>query len=207
MIEAVGLNETTSEVSKADMTEITTVLGVGARQIERPIGKIDLFIGADYSVLVLIVEKMVGDLQLMKSQFGYCVRGYLGPLRKKFSAAVNHVRCMGVDDFVVKIRSKSYKAMELFFKTEEIGVTCSPQCGGCRCGKCSLKGYITLKEKKETKVIEEGLHYDERLVAKYQWINDPSELPNNYSVAYDRLLLTKRRLNKLGNDYANQYSE
>lgn len=89
-------------------------------------------------------------------------------------------------------------------------VDCSPQCGGCRCGKCSLNGNLTLKEHREAKLIEEGLHYDEsneRWVAEYPWIRDPRELPNNYSVVFARLLSTEHRLSKLGNHYANQYNE
>ena len=82
--------------------------------------RIDLLIGADYSVLLPRVEKTVGDLQLMKGQFGYCVRGCLGPLKGEFDAAVNHVRCTGVDDFIVKTRAEPHKAMELFFQNRRI---------------------------------------------------------------------------------------
>lgn len=46
MVEAVGLNELT-EVPKVDMTEMAAALGVDARKIERPSGKIDLLMGAD----------------------------------------------------------------------------------------------------------------------------------------------------------------
>ncbi|MPC71077.1 hypothetical protein E2C01_065346 [Portunus trituberculatus] len=148
MVEAVGLNELISEVSKVDMTEMVNVLGIDTWKIERPTGKIDLLIGADYSVLLPRVEKTVGDLQLMKGQFGYCVRGCLGPLKGGFNAVVNHVHCTGVDEFIIKTRSEPHKAMELFFKTEELGVDCSPQCGGCRCGKCSLEGHLTLKDQR-----------------------------------------------------------
>lgn len=72
------------------------------------------------------VEKTVGDLQLMKSWFGYCVGGYLDPSMGRFNAIVNHVSCTGVHNFIVRTRSEPCKAMELFFKTEELGVDCSP---------------------------------------------------------------------------------
>lgn len=67
VIEAVGLKEITSEISKVDMTEVASVLGDDTWQTERHIDKIHLLIGADYSVLLPIVEETVGDLQLMKS--------------------------------------------------------------------------------------------------------------------------------------------
>ncbi|KAK4316629.1 hypothetical protein Pmani_012229 [Petrolisthes manimaculis] len=210
VVEAVGLDEITSEVSKVDMREMAAVLEIDICQIERPTGKIDMLIGADYSVLLPRVEKTIGDLQLMKSQFGYCVRGCLGQLKGGFHPIINHVRCTGVDNFIVKNRSDTHKAIELFFKTEELGVDCSPQCGGCRCGKCSLNGHLTLKEQREAKLIEEGLHYDdsnERWVAEYPWIRDPRELPNNYPVVFARLLSTEKRLSKLGISYSSQYSE
>lgn len=49
LVEAVGLDEITSEVSKVDMKGMAEVFGVDACQIERPRGKIDMLIGADYS--------------------------------------------------------------------------------------------------------------------------------------------------------------
>lgn len=49
LVEAVGLDHITSEVSKVDKKEMAEVLGVDACQIERPSGRIDMLIGADYS--------------------------------------------------------------------------------------------------------------------------------------------------------------
>ena len=192
------------------MAEMAGVLGVEPWQIERPVGRIDLLIGVDYAVLLPVVEKTVGDLQLMKDYFGYCVRGGIGTGTGRHKATVNHVRCTRIDNFIVKNGSEPYKTMELYFKTETLGVDCSHQCGGCRCGKCSLTGHLTLREQREIKLIEEGLHYDarsERWVAEYPWIKDPIDLPNNYSVAYARLSATERRLSKLGDSYASQYCE
>ena len=102
VVEAVGLKEITSRVSEVDMAEMARVLGVEPWQIERPVGRIDLLIGVDYAVLLPVVEKTVGDLQLMKGYFGYCVRGGIGTGTGRHKATVNHVRCTGIDDFIVK---------------------------------------------------------------------------------------------------------
>jgi len=59
---------------------------------------------------------------------------------------------------------------------------------------------MTLKEEKELKLIEDGLNYDELnqcWVADYPWIRNPSELPNNMSLAEARLRSTEKRLHKL----------
>ena len=42
-----------------------------------PVGKVDMKIGSDCSELLTKVVKAVGSLQLLESQFGYCIRGRL----------------------------------------------------------------------------------------------------------------------------------
>lgn len=184
LVEAVGFNDITSEIKDVDMTEIARILGVNPNQIQRPSGKIDLLIGLDYCVLIPKVVKPVGNLQLMHNNFGYCIRGYLGPLphnSDQLHAKVNHIACLQSDEYLIKSKKNIGRMMECFFMSEELGIACSPKCGGCRCGKCSLKGHMTLKEEKELKLIEDGLNYDELnqcWVADYPWIRNPSELPN-----------------------------
>ena len=48
---------------------------VSASDLRRPVGRIDLLIGTDYCMLLPIGIQQIDNLQLMKNQFGYCVRG------------------------------------------------------------------------------------------------------------------------------------
>ncbi len=58
--------------------------------IRRPHGKIDLLIATDCTRLLPDKVQEVGDLQLMKNQFGYCIRGS-HPLIKLSTKESNHV--------------------------------------------------------------------------------------------------------------------
>ena len=66
--------------------------------------------------------------------------------------------------------------IEDFYNIENLGINCTPRCGGCKCGKCALgSNNYTLKEERELKLIEKGLQYDEQdscWIAEYPWIKD-----------------------------------
>ena len=88
--------------------------------------------------------------------------------------------------------------LKLFFDSESLGVEYIPKCGSCQCGMCApgSKQY-TLKEERELKLIESGLVFKGRFYqAKYPWIKDPQELPNNRSMAEALLFATEKRLLK-----------
>ena len=83
-----------------------------------------------------------------------------------------------------------------FYKIEQLGVEVSPKCVLCRCGKCQPGGgCMSLKNEREYKIIEEGLIYikgEKRFVAKYPFIKDPRNLPNNRAV-FGMLKSTEKR--------------
>ena len=86
--------------------------------------------------------------------------------------------------------------IEDFFDTEGLGVECTPRCGSCRCGRCPIGGKnYTLKEERELKLIEDGLeHREDYWVAKYPWIKDPKQLPDNRQAVLRKLRATEKRL-------------
>ena len=55
-----------------------------------------------------------------------------------------------------------------------MGVKCNPKREGCRCGKC--------------------LDMNDHWEAKYLWIRDPNDLPNNKMSAFGMLKTTEKRL-------------
>ena len=96
---------------------------------------------------------------------------------------INHLRQIKVEDF---------------YENEAMGVSCNPRCGGCKCGRCPVGGKsYTLKEERELRLIEDGLeHKGNHWVARYPWIRNPAELPNNYSLAVSRLKSLENRLRR-----------
>ena len=108
--------------------------------------------------------------------------------QKKTKKVIQHVTILHVKNVRV----------EDFYEMETMGVECSPKCGSCRCGKCPIGGkQYTLQEERELHQIEEGLTLrDGRWEAKYPWIRDPVELPNNKVAAIAMLKSTERRLAK-----------
>ena len=73
---AYEMNEITADVNTDNATELHMLFkGVSADEIRRPSGRVDLLIGTDCCVLLPTKIDQVGNLQLMKNQFGYCIRG------------------------------------------------------------------------------------------------------------------------------------
>ena len=94
---------------------------------------------------------------------------------------------------------------------EQLGISVSPKCGGCKCGRCMIDGKnCSIQEDREIRMIESGLTFNEiekRWTITFPWIKDPKQLPNNYTAALARLKSTERRLRKMGNEYENKYNE
>ena len=67
--------------------------------------------------------------------------------------------------------------MTEFSELEEMGVSCLPKCGGCKCGNCHPGGLnMTLEEEKGYRKVLDGLKYCEKEKfwrAKYPWKRDP----------------------------------
>ena len=89
-----------------------------------------------------------------------------------------------------------------------MGTSCSPKCGGCKCGQCPIGGkQYTLQQERELALIERNLHLkDGTWYVQYPWIKKPEELPNNYVSAMGMLKSTERKLNK-NKELANIYQQ
>ena len=50
-----------------------------------------------------------------------------------------------------------------FIEGEEMGTETNPRCGGCRCGKCPVRGHTySFQERQELRIIQKNLEYDEQ---------------------------------------------
>ncbi|VDH89663.1 Hypothetical predicted protein [Mytilus galloprovincialis] len=75
-IKAYGMEEVTAEVARVDMSRVEQLFkGINKNDIQRPTGQVDILIGTDCCILMPNKEEQIGNLQLMRNQFGYCIRG------------------------------------------------------------------------------------------------------------------------------------
>ena len=90
-IKAYGINEITDNVSPIPLHGIADLFeNITEQDIQRPHGKIDILIASDCCRMLPDKVEEVRDLQLMKNQFGYCLRGS-HPMIKLHTRESNHV--------------------------------------------------------------------------------------------------------------------
>ncbi|XP_045127294.1 uncharacterized protein LOC123513898 [Portunus trituberculatus] len=144
-ITAYGIESITSTVCKVDLTEVTKLFeGVSVTDLDMPEGDIDLLIGTDWCNLMPEVISSVGTLQLMRSMFGYCIRGshplikFHKPGSNVFGVRISHIACSrNLSELREEDNFKLKMNLEKFFEIEGLGTYCVPKCGGCKCGSCT----------------------------------------------------------------------
>ena len=185
---AYGIEKISTSIEAKDISEMAKLLEwENIESIQRPEGEIELLIGFEYAGFHPEKIKSANHLLLMRNKFGYCIGGSHHALEEKTQLLVQEVQ---VNHSRIKI--------EDFYTCEALGVTCNPQCGGCKCGECPIGGkQYTLQQERELALIDKGLTLEkETWKARYPWIKDPENLPNNYNAAFAMLRSTERRLMK-----------
>ena len=151
--------------------------------------RVDVLLGFNYAEFNPVIVERRGHLTLFENRFGFCV-----------GSSNESIGTNSITNVIGILQTEAYNTdpLETFFLTEEMGVSCTPKCGGCKCGKCQVgSGNYTLKEERELRSIEEGLEFIEgRWIAKYPWIKDPYSLPDNKFVVEAMLKSTEERLLK-----------
>lgn len=188
LVEVCEIDKITTDIQSVNMDKALDTLKIQRGDVTRPKGAVDVLIGYDYAGFHPVKERNVEHLMLLKNRFGRCIGGTHPSIREKnhksaFDACANHLKAVKIDDF---------------YNIERLGVSCTPRCGGCKCGKCAPgTSDYTLKEERELHLIEKGLEFNEQekcWIAEYPWIRDPHDLPDNKRAAFGRLLSTERRL-------------
>ena len=214
-LNVIGLDQITTDYSHVNIKEIANIFELTESDIERPKGTVDLLIGVDYCSLLPQVVKTKNNLQLLQNSFGFCIRGVTSSFGLNLngfhhiSFRLNHMTCTTINDMFINTNQSFERKVEDFFTIENMGIECNPRCGECRCGKCSFKDQLSVREQREMNLINEGLRYDndnKKWTVTYPWIRDPNELPNNFSLAFSCLKSTERRLSKLGLEYSIDYN-
>lgn len=164
-IEVLGIEQISTEIEGIFVDEaLNKFKNAKAKLVDRPInGQIDILIGFQYAAYHPERIEAVGHMLLMQNRFGVILAGAHPNLAEKTKTIVKHATVLHV-----------YTTEEQFYTTESLGVSCTPQCGACKCGTCHIGGKnMTIREEKELRLIEEGLSFDEgshRWIAKYPWI-------------------------------------
>ena len=190
-IEVLGIETISTDVEAIDLTEVKKMFtSKEASQIDRPkAGSVGLLVGFSYAAFHPAKIEEVGHLLLMRNRFGDIIAGSHPTLKETTRKVVKHATVL-----------HSKGSFEEFQSIESLGVTCSPKCGGCQCGKCQTGGKnMTIVEEKEYELIKQGLSFNQatgKWRADYPYIVDPSYLPESDSFAYATLMSTEKRLAK-----------
>lgn len=204
-ISAVGMDQISSTIQPINTSKISKILNVPEGDINRPdCGEVDLLIGLQFAAYHPVCLRKEGHLLLYQNQFGFTIGGCHPEITER---TIINDSCLQIQASIV-MHTQSVTDGS-FFDIESLGVTCSPRCGGCKCGKCHPGGKdMSLQEESEYKMIEERLQFDEakgRWIAKYPWVMDPIKLENNRKVALATLYSMEKRLLK-NPDYRQVYT-
>ncbi|KAJ8032137.1 hypothetical protein HOLleu_25575 [Holothuria leucospilota] len=185
-IEAYGIECVTAKVANKDLAHLAKLFrGVSAEEVSRPSGEVDLLVGFEYAGYHPVKAQACGHLALLENQFGRCIGGSHPSLEleQTMGLHIHHIKTTKFDEFL---------------SIESMGISCVPRCGGCKCGKCPVGARnLTLQEERELHLIENNMTRTEgRWVAKYPWIKDPKELPDNRQVAVATLKSLEKRLGR-----------
>lgn len=186
-IKAFGIQHISSEIKEIKLDHLKHLFEE-LSTIKRPSGHVDLLIGFNYAGIHPVMKKAHGNLLLMENCFGACLGGTHPKLNE---ATVNHI-----DATIYHVTQGHSVTLDNFIDTENLGISCSPSCGGCKCGQCALGSkQFTIKEEKELNMMEANLqHKGDHWETSYPWIKDPNTLENNLNAAKAILRSTEKRL-------------
>ena len=106
-------------------------------------------------------------------------------------------------------KTSPFTSEEVFFKSQSLGTTVEPQCGGCLCSKCPIPGSkYSFLEQREFDIINKNLFRKDNVwYTEYPWCCSRDVLPKNDKMALQNLLNLERMLAKnqeLADDFSKQ---
>ena len=109
-----------------------------------------MLIGFEYAGFHPQREQSSGHLLLLKHRFGRC----MGGTHPQIKLANERYELSNV-----QVLHISPPSLEDFYNIENLGIECTPRCGGCKCGRCPLgsKNY-TIKEERELALVEANIN-------------------------------------------------
>ena len=120
-IRAYGIERISSKMEYIKVNNIVNLFKkLNLSEVRRPKGEVDVLIGTDYYVMHPDKEQIIDTLVLCTNQFGKCLTGHHKLLKEMMQPSINHAYINKAMD--PRIRD--------FFDIEEMGVNCTPKCGG-----------------------------------------------------------------------------
>ena len=219
-VQAYGLPDITGKLSDLDRKVIEKLFpDHDPDALMRSTNTVDMLIGTDYFGLHPKHEiARAGDhLSIMQGNLGICLVGTHPSLMEKTVINKNvpktlHLSRTRVQSHLSILRGThpAFSNPYAFFQGEDMGTSCSPKCGSCKCGNCPLPGHdLSFREEQELSMIRANLKYQDNgkyWTTSYPWLVDPMTLPNNFSAAYATLKSTERSLAK-DPKWASSYSD
>ena len=205
----IGIEKISSNIGSIDRNKVAKLFNISESEINRPInGEIELLLGVRYAGFHPVRISSKDHLLLLRNRFGTAIEGTHPKIKETTEISS---KCMQLRHAIVLFVNnlKTEGSLEQFQSIEGLGVSCTPKCGACRCGKCHPGGKdMTLKEEKEYELIENNITFNPergRWMASYPWTTDPNNLIQNKPIALKILKSIERRLMK-NTDHALLYS-
>ena len=155
------MEELTSNQPYVDMEMVAEWFHINPDELSpRPNGGVEVLIGTDWCKLIPNKVDEKGDLQLMRNQFGYCIRGH-HPLLTIQSHSVNNFQVhlsegKKIDRSGLGVLSccRLGDVIQKFMDVESLGLQALPKCGACKCGMCTFgnDNNCTIKEEQRIKI-------------------------------------------------------
>ena len=148
-----GIEEISKSAGAVDTIEIATKLFpyIDKARIQQPTGDTDILIGMQYAAFHPNRIDNRDHMLLSENRFGYAIAGSHPMIKKYPENIVQHAVVL-----------HTAVALDNLYSIESLGVSCTPKCGACKCGKCHLGGRnMSIVEEKESTLIESKLKFPE----------------------------------------------
>ena len=123
-IDVYGIDKITSDIPALNLNGVYELFkDVPKKEIERPTGEVDVLIGYEYAGFHPQKEQSSGHLLLLKNRFSRCIGGTHQQIKTtKDRYELNDVQVLHI----------SSPSVEDFYNIENLGIECTPRCGGCK---------------------------------------------------------------------------
>ena len=189
---AFGVEKISGVITSIDISGVKTLFSMETQQkwswlADRPEGDIELLVGSELAGLHPDTLEKVGDLKVMKSQFGHgllltgrhpsiSVESVFWP---ESVSAIRQGRFRMMEGaYMVKKQAVSISKPRDFYAGEEMGVYCPKRCNKCKsCTECPFSNrMLSEREQFEYNLMERGVEHDERegvFRVSYPFLQDP----------------------------------
>ena len=205
-------------ITSIDISGVKTLFSMETQQkwswlADRPEGDIELLVGSELAGLHPDTLEKVGDLKVMKSQFGHgllltgrhpsiSVESVFWP---ESVSAIRQGRFRMMEGaYMVKKQAVSISKPRDFYAGEEMGVYCPKRCNKCKsCTECPFSNrMLSEREQFEYNLMERGVKHDERegvFRVSYPFLQDPAvALTDNWVQAVAMATSLEKKLKKEG---------